>query len=196
MHLKRKESYGFTLIELLVVIAIIGILASVIMGQLNTAREKGRIAAAKQQLENIRTGIALLLSDTGRWPNGCEPEHIYNISGNEVALNASTAGILTDPGNAQPNPGECDWTLRDGSWKGPYMQESGLTDPWGRPYWFDNDYEVPSAVTCPGNPDADLTLTVIVSQGPTQNATQPPFGGGAGGYSCDDIYVKLSQISL
>lgn len=45
---------GFTLIELLVVIAIIGILSSVVLASLNTARGKGADAAAKSNLNNIR----------------------------------------------------------------------------------------------------------------------------------------------
>lgn len=57
--MKNTYKRGFTLIELLVVIAIIGILASVVLASLNTARDKGANAAAKSSLNNMRAQAEL-----------------------------------------------------------------------------------------------------------------------------------------
>ena len=59
-----NKNKGFTLIELLVVIAIIGILSSVVLASLNTARAKGADAAVKSNLNNMRAQ-AELFYDTG-----------------------------------------------------------------------------------------------------------------------------------
>lgn len=63
--MKTKLNKGFTLIELLVVIAIIGILSSVVLASLNSARNKGADAAAKANLANIRAQAEIYYDSTG-----------------------------------------------------------------------------------------------------------------------------------
>jgi len=64
-----KKNKGFTLIELLVVIAIIGILASVVLASLNTARVKGADAAIKSNLTNTRAQASLFYDSNTASPN-------------------------------------------------------------------------------------------------------------------------------
>lgn len=60
----KRLNKGFTLIELLVVIAIIGILSSVVLASLNTARTKGSDAAVKSDLNNIRAQTEIYYDNT------------------------------------------------------------------------------------------------------------------------------------
>ena len=66
-HQRRALERGFTLIELLVVIAIIGILSSVVLASLNTARTKGNYAAVKSNLSTIQTQAELVYDNNNSY---------------------------------------------------------------------------------------------------------------------------------
>lgn len=61
------HSRGFTLIELLVVIAIIGLLSSVVLASLNTARGKAKDAAIKEAVHQLSTVMALNYDEYGSY---------------------------------------------------------------------------------------------------------------------------------
>lgn len=68
LFFRKNKKSGFTLIELLVVVAIIGILASVVLASLNTARAKARDSRRKEDVHQLVNAFSLFYSDNGNFP--------------------------------------------------------------------------------------------------------------------------------
>lgn len=73
MKINNNRLTGFTLIELLVVVAIIGILASVVIVNLNSARAKGQDSAIKQQMAQLRSSAELYYDNYSGYANNDVP---------------------------------------------------------------------------------------------------------------------------
>ncbi len=91
---------GFTLIELLVVIAIIGILASIIMVSLSSAKAKSRDGRRVADIKSIQLALSLYYND-----NGMYPKNIYAGAGTAPSSGLAPAYLPVVPTN--PSGGTC-----------------------------------------------------------------------------------------
>ena len=90
------KNKGFTLIELLVVIAIIGILSSVVLASLSSARNKGKDAAVKSQLASMRAQAEIYYSTADTYVNICTAD----VATTQGAF-GGTSGLLEATKNSE-----------------------------------------------------------------------------------------------
>lgn len=90
---------GFTLIELLVVIAIIGILSSVVLASLNTARNKGADAAIKSNLSAARAEAEIYYDTVGTYGTAGGGTGVCSTSGANVIGDSIQAAITASGGS-------------------------------------------------------------------------------------------------
>ncbi len=88
----RRQSGGFTLIELLVVIAIIGLLSTLAVVALNSARQRSRDAKRVSDIRQIQTALEL----------GYSENNMYPVNATVVALGATNFKVLCQNKTASP----------------------------------------------------------------------------------------------
>ncbi len=65
MRLPKRGERGFTLIELLIVVAILGVLAAVVIPNVQRFIGAGEEEAAETELSNVQTAVVALMVDNG-----------------------------------------------------------------------------------------------------------------------------------
>jgi general secretion pathway protein G len=118
----NRSARAFTLIELMVVILILAILAALIMPRVIGRQDDAKRAKAASDIHSLSNALQAFRLDTDRYPSTEEGLQ---------ALRSAPADV--------------------NNWKGPYLQKSVPTDPWGNEYI----YEFPG----PGGEDSFLILS-------------------------------------
>ncbi|MBY0110750.1 type II secretion system GspH family protein [Patescibacteria group bacterium] len=127
----RQDMKGFTLIELLVVIAIIGILSSVVLASLNTARNKGADTAVKSNLSGARAQAELFYDVNGNSYNGvCGTTAVSGVktinSAVLAAAQASGLSAVTVDGTGTTGTATCNDTADGWAAAAPIKSTTGV----------------------------------------------------------------------
>jgi len=69
--MKTAPQKGFTLIEILLVVAIIGLLASVVLASLGTAKSKAAVSKRIQSAKQVENALELYYTKNGQYPSTC-----------------------------------------------------------------------------------------------------------------------------
>ena len=134
---------GFTIIEILIVIAIIGILSSVVLVALNTARSKGADATIKAQLSQIRNQAGIVYDSAGCYNEAGTPGSACDVEfpvddcstlAGTLFANTNVSAQITAAGNASDGTGiaraSCVEDATDQNWAVSVPLKTAITDSW------------------------------------------------------------------
>ncbi len=114
MGRNRRKEKAFTLVELLVVIVLLALIASVYVPKMFKGMGAQRSKMAKTKMATIESAIITFQLDCGRFPD------------ESLGLDE----LITLPADLEEE------------WKGPYLKQSQLLDPWDYPYIYVEEGEV------------------------------------------------------
>jgi len=103
---KMAGQRGFTLVEMLVVMVILALIAALVGPRLFPKLGKGKVSAAKTQIELLGQALDHYRLDTGQYPTTQE----------------GLAALMVNPGLD--------------NWEGPYLKKGMPNDPWNKPYIY------------------------------------------------------------
>ncbi len=106
----KFASRGFTLIEIMVVIAILGIMAAIVVPKLVGHTDTAKVAAARQDIANIKQALILYKLDNQRYPT--------TEQGLQALVVKPTVGPAAN------------------GYKSDAYLEKVPKDPWGNPYQY------------------------------------------------------------
>lgn len=114
MGRNRRKKKAFTLVEVLVVIVLLALIASVYVPKMFSGMGKQKSIMAKAKMANIESAIITFYLDCERYPD------------ESVGLEE----LITPPADLEEK------------WKGPYLKQSQLLDPWENPYIYIEQGEI------------------------------------------------------
>ncbi len=114
MGRNRRENKAFTLVEVLVVIVLLALIASVYVPKMFKGMGAQKAKMARTKMANIESAIMQFQLDCGRFPD------------ESLGLDE----LITFPADLEEE------------WKGPYLKQSQLLDPWDYPYIYVEEGEV------------------------------------------------------
>ncbi|PIS42307.1 MAG: hypothetical protein COT24_04570 [Candidatus Kerfeldbacteria bacterium CG08_land_8_20_14_0_20_40_16] len=104
-----RNKKGFTLIELLVVIAIIGLLATIAVVALNSARTSSRDAKRIADVRQVQTGLEMYFNQFASYPTCTSIQEVSAMTGAACTSNGLTTYIsgITNINDPTSSTGGC-----------------------------------------------------------------------------------------
>ena len=101
---------GMSLIEIIIVVALLGTLMAYMVSNLINTSEEAKKDQTKLGMGVIQQSLQMYRIHNNRYPT------------QDQGLNS----LLTNPGNAK-------------NWRGPYIEDNKLSDPWGERFTYESD---------------------------------------------------------